>query len=372
VKREEAPEATGRLGRVDRLLAELERLDCDAAVALGSLHAVHLAGYDRYLSDLGGAVAVIVARDGHRTLVAPRLEVPAAEADSHADDVRGYGRADVLELDLAGPLARACDELAGRGRIALAGPPRLVGALAGARAGGSTVAVDGALAALRRRKDPDELARIAGAVRLALTAQAVVEAGAAAGRSEIELFGAAQAAAQESAGRPVGWIATIASGPRSALVSPPFCVPGADRAAPGEPVLADIAVRHRGYWGDTTRTYGGGEEVAELRAGLDAVREESAAAARPGTTAADLFHRMRDAIAQRFPGSELPHHGGHGIGVEVGETPQILPGDATALEEGAVIALEPGAYRAGRFGVRVEGTYVVGPAGARPVEEVAA
>lgn len=357
------------LGRVERLRRELARLDCAAAVALGPLHAAHLTGYDRYLSELGGFVGVIVGADGRRTLVVPRPEVAAAEADSDADAVHGYGPADLLELDLALPLARACAELAGPGRLGLAGPAGLAAAVAAERA--ATVPLDDLLSGLRRRKDADELARIAGAVELAMTAQAVIEAGVAAGRSEIELFGAAQSAAQEAAGRPVGWIATVASGPRSALVSPPFCVPGRDRPAAGEPLLADVAVRHRGYWGDTARTYGGDAEVAELRAGLETVREDAAAAARPGLPAAELFARMREAIAERFPGTALPHHGGHGIGVEVGETPQLLPDEPAALEEGMVIAIEPGAYRPERFGVRVERTYVVGAAGARPVEDVA-
>lgn len=350
----------------------MQRAGCDATVAFGSLHAAHLAGYDRYLSDLGGFVAVVVSADGERTLVVPRPELAAAESDTSADHVHGHGPRDVLELDLTASLAAACHALAGPGRLAVAGPPSLVAALTATRGPERTVAVDDVLHRLRRRKDPDELARIATAVELAMTAQAVVAEGAMSGRSEIALFGAAQAAAQEAAGRPVGWIATVASGTRSALISPPFCVPGPDRAGAGEPVLADIAVRHRGYWGDTTRTYGGDEEIADLRAELEAVRDEAAAAARPGMGAAELFARMRDEINDRLEGAGLPHHGGHGLGVEIGEPPQILPGESGRLEEGMVIALEPGVYRPGRFGVRVERTYRVGGDGARPVDDLAA
>jgi Xaa-Pro aminopeptidase len=42
------------------------------------------------------------------------------------------------------------------------------------------------------------------------------------------------------------------------------------------------------------------------------------------------------------------------------------------LEDGMTIALEPGAYFASRFGVRVEDTYRVGPDGARRIDEVGA
>jgi Xaa-Pro dipeptidase len=357
------------LPRVATLRAELERIDAQAAVTFGSLHAAHLAGYDRYLSDMGGAVAVVVrGDDGGRTLVVQRPEVAAAEADAHAEEVLGHGPADLLELDPSASLVAACRRLAGGGRIAAAGPPQHVDALRAA--GADVVTIDGFLTRLRRRKDADELARVAEAFRLALLAQRVVEEGTAAGRSEIALFAAAQAAAQEEAGRPLGWIATVASGPRSALVCPPFCVPGPDRVAPGAPVLCDIALRHRGYWGDATRTYGGDGEVAQVRDELTRLREELAGKALPGLPAAALFECAEAAIAARWPGAAFPHHGGHALGVEIGERPQIVPSDSLILEEGMVIAIEPGAYFEGRFGVRVEDTYAVCADGARRIDEV--
>jgi Xaa-Pro aminopeptidase len=109
-----------------------------------------------------------------------------------------------------------------------------------------------------------------------------------------------------------------------------------------------------------------------VRAHLEATLDEMAAAARPGVAARDIFALARDAVAERLPGGTLPHHGGHGLGVEVGERPQILPDDTIPLEDGMVIALEPAAYFAGRFGVRVEDTYVVAHDGAHRVDQVAA
>jgi Xaa-Pro dipeptidase len=357
------------LPRIEALRAELDRLGCEAAVAFGSLHAAHLAGYDRYLSDLGGAVAVIVDGDGRTGLVVQRPEVAAAEDDAHADAVHGYGPGHMLDLEPAASLAAACRSLTRGGAVGAAGPRELVDALRAT--GGDVVPIDDFLMRLRRRKDPDELGRIADAFRLALVAQGVVEDGVAGGRSEIALFGAAHAAAQEEAGRPLEWIATVASGPRSALVSPPFCVPGPDPVARDAPVLCDIALRHRGYWGDTTRTYGGDAEVAEVRAELTRLRGELAQDALPGVPAAALFERARATIAARWPEAAFPHHGGHALGVEVGERPQIVPSEPLVLEAGMVIAIEPGAYFEGRFGVRVEDTYAVTADGSCTIDQVA-
>jgi Xaa-Pro aminopeptidase len=48
----------------------------------------------------------------------------------------------------------------------------------------------------------------------------------------------------------------------------------------------------------------------------------------------------------------------------VGEDPQIIPDEYSLVQEGMAFAIEPGAYWPGRFGARVENTYVVRRAGA--------
>ena len=68
---------------------------------------------------------------------------------------------------------------------------------------------------------------------------------------------------------------------------------------------------------------------------------------------------MREQINARYPDGVFPHHGGHGLGVGVGEDPQIIPSEESVIEAGMVFAVEPGVYFGGRFGVRVEDTYVV-------------
>ena len=85
----------------------------------------------------------------------------------------------------------------------------------------------------------------------------------------------------------------------------------------------------------------------------------------------DVFAQVAGAIAARHPGGTFPHHGGHGVGVTNFEDPHLIPADDSLLEEGMVIAIEPGVYFAGRFGVREEDNYLVTSAGGIDMRRVA-
>jgi Xaa-Pro dipeptidase len=328
------------LTRHERLRRGLDERGCACAVLVGPDHAVHLAGYGRYLST---ATAMVVGEDGVCTLVVPRYEVEAAEG--HGVAVVGYGDEGFLDFDWRPKLLAACRGLC-TGRVGVAGA-----AMEGA------VPIDDLAAEVRRVKDEDEVAAISRSVGLALGAQRRVTELAGEGLSEIELFTAAHAWAQNAALEPVELVGSVFSGPRSAAVAPPVEVQG---PFTGSPVVADLAFRVGGYWGDTTRTTpGDSAEAAEAAEAITSILDESGRGLRPGVRACDVFERMRGAIRERFPGGSFAHHAGHSIGVTVAEDPQLIPTQPMELEEGMVFAVEPGVYFPGRFGVRVEDVYEV-------------
>jgi Xaa-Pro aminopeptidase len=48
------------------------------------------------------------------------------------------------------------------------------------------------------------------------------------------------------------------------------------------------------------------------------------------------------------------HSTGHGVGLEIHESPRIAAEQKTKLQAGMVVTIEPGVYWPGKFGIRIE------------------
>jgi Xaa-Pro aminopeptidase len=247
-------------------------------------------------------------------------------------------------------------------RVATAGEP-VAGFLP--PGGGEAVPAASVLHELSLVKDADELARIYHSYELCWVAQSAVAEGAAAGTTEIEIMTAAQGAAQVAHGSPIEFAADLLAGPNTAEVCGPIAIPGRTRAESGMPVIADICIGADGYWADTCRTHvsGTNAEVADIYQQLHEILDAAAAELRSGATGAQVFSGMRDRILTAWPDGEFPHHGGHGVGLSVFDDPHVIPSDEQRLENWMVLALEPGIYLPGQFGVRRENLFLVTPDG---------
>jgi len=154
-----------------------------------------------------------------------------------------------------------------------------------------------------------------------------------------------------------------------------FCIVafGADTSLPHGPekdralrqndvVLIDTGCRVDGYNSDITRTYVFGEPTAKFRAAWDAEKEAQAAAfeaARRGALCESVDAAARRSLERRgfgpgyaLPG--LPHRTGHGIGLDIHESPNLVRGDRTPLDIGMCFSNEPMIVVRGEFGVRHE------------------
>ncbi|MCZ6682804.1 MAG: Xaa-Pro peptidase family protein [Planctomycetota bacterium] len=134
----------------------------------------------------------------------------------------------------------------------------------------------------------------------------------------------------------------------------------------GDAVIVDFAAANRGYLGDMTRTFAVGEPADEIKKAYAVVREAQKAAIdaiRPGMTCEAVDASARRVIESAGLGDYFIHRLGHGIGLDIHEPPFLVQGNATPLEAGMCMTVEPGVYVPGRFGIRIEDVVVVTPEG---------
>ncbi|MDC1524133.1 Xaa-Pro peptidase family protein [Planktomarina temperata] len=112
----------------------------------------------------------------------------------------------------------------------------------------------------------------------------------------------------------------------------------------GDVLMLDTGLVHDGYFCDFDRNFSVGSPSPDVAAGHSRLIEATYAAfeaARPGATAAELFHVMDKIVTSGAGGSEAGRYG-HGLGMNLTEWPSLIPTDHTPLVERMVLTLEPG------------------------------
>lgn len=125
--------------------------------------------------------------------------------------------------------------------------------------------------------------------------------------------------------------------------------------------VIDFGVRFKGYCSDMTRTIFVGiptEEDKKLYQTLFNVQNASTAMVRPGTNGADIDRNCRTLLGEEL-NTQFVHTLGHGLGTQVHEWPRISEKMDVVLEEGMVITIEPGIYKNGSYGIRIEDDVLV-------------
>jgi Xaa-Pro aminopeptidase len=128
----------------------------------------------------------------------------------------------------------------------------------------------------------------------------------------------------------------------------------------------DFGIILGGYCSDMTRTVFLGKPKEEERNTYNAVleaQESGVAAVRAGASCAEVDEAARSVLRREGLAEAFSHSTGHGVGLEIHEPPRVGAGQTTRLMAGMVITIEPGAYLAGRYGVRIEDMVVVTPTG---------
>jgi Xaa-Pro aminopeptidase len=83
----------------------------------------------------------------------------------------------------------------------------------------------------------------------------------------------------------------------------------------------------------------------------------------PGVSVSQVDRAARKSLQNSGLAKYFTHSTGHGVGLEIHETPRVGVGQTEILQPGMVITVEPGVYIPGQWGVRIEDMVVVGERG---------
>ena len=217
--------------------------------------------------------------------------------------------------------------------------------------------------ALRETKDDEEVALIRHAGGIATRALAKTLQAIKPGMTELSVAGILEHALRDEGSEDFPFATIVASGPRAAL---PHARASAREIERGDLLLLDFGAQYRGYCSDVTRTMVVGRPTAEQREIYDIVRHANAVAAqsvRAGMKGQEADGLARRYIEDRGYGEAFGHSLGHGLGLEVHEAPRLAKTVETVLGAGAVVTIEPGIYRPGWGGVRIEDDVHLAPNG---------
>lgn len=213
----------------------------------------------------------------------------------------------------------------------------------------------GVVEAGRRRKDAGEIARITAAARCADAALAEVAPLLGDGMTEADARMELEYRMRRHGADGPSYDTIVASGPEHA--ARPHHQASHRRIVEGDTVVIDVGGLVDGYHSDMTRSYVVGDPTPEQQERYDlllAVQLAGLDAVRAGVAAKDVDAVCRTMLAESGYLDWFLHSTGHGVGLLIHEDPFQGPTSTSTLVAGDVVTVEPGLYRVGFGGFRIE------------------
>jgi Xaa-Pro aminopeptidase len=365
------PRDDAKLDRVRALMADEE---LDALVVRAPDNVVYLTSF----WGMKGYDAVVFPREGEPTLIALEPSRDDAERTAWTTDLRFFGGYDERDprpptaraLDLARDVAQPYERIGLELSLGTQASDRMVGeptTYTRAWFDAWPDAVDAAplLATARARKTDQEVERMRLANEIAAAAMEHVRERLRPGMKESEAGALWNGFVH---GEGTGWddgkvdlaygFSLVWSGPGIRT----FTATGDRPIQEHEPTLFEIWVCADGYWADHTKNVCPGELTPEYDRLLDQLLEVYNAAVdhcRPGASLAELDRLVRAGIAGAGYAGQPSHPIAHGVGARAHEPPYAHQAGGGTIEEGMVLAIEPGIYWEGGGGLRLEDNFLV-------------
>lgn len=145
----------------------------------------------------------------------------------------------------------------------------------------------------------------------------------------------------------------VSGGPNSALA---HHIPN-DNLLKQNFFLTDLGAKSCGYCADLTQVHFWDKMPRSFMRVYDIVKTAQELAikqVKDGIRAQDVDKAARDYIDKKGFGKYFSHGVGHGVGLDVHESPYLNKTSQDILKEGMVVTIEPGIYLPGKFGIRLE------------------
>jgi Xaa-Pro dipeptidase len=342
------------------LHAILERTKLDAVALVPGANFLRIFGRDFH--QMERPLVVIVPARGKPVAIVPQLEMASFEPLGFDGTIIPW-RDEVGYMPAFVKAAAALPQLAKASRVGVEGQRMRVfdlHALQQVLPNSEFINAHNDISSVRLHKTTDEIARLRIAIErseAALTKTiAQVRVGQTEKQVEAILLGALFAAGCEG----LSFEPIVAAGDNSAQ---PHAVARADYAIKaGDALLFDFGGRYQHFNADITRTFFIDHVSDHDRAFYDTVLAANARGrqvSRPGVTASDVDDATLTVLEQSAFAAYSKIKTGHGLGLDVHEAPQIMRGNLQVLEPGMVFTIEPGLYKEGHVGVRIEDNVVV-------------
>ena len=219
---------------------------------------------------------------------------------------------------------------------------------------------------LRRAKDDDEIAVIERAVAIADRALAAVCPQIEAGCTERDVRDELDYTMRRLGADGPSYDTIVASGPVNS--ARPHHRATDRQLEVGDALVVDVGALVDGYHSDLTRTFFIGECPDELRRRYDLVRQsqnDGILRVGPGVPCRDVDEACRKVFRAAELEDDFVHGTGHGVGLVIHEEPFLGRTSGSSLRARDVVTVEPGLYRVGIGGIRIEDLLVVSEVGSR-------
>lgn len=219
-------------------------------------------------------------------------------------------------------------------------------------------AKNGCVAAMRWIKTAEEVDVIRQCLQINLAAYRYLKRVIRPGMTEREIFFKAERFVRSREAR-FSFLPIIASGPNS---SRPHSQIGTRVFRRKEVLLVDMGVQLQGYKSDLTRIFVFDKIPPLVARAYQAVAEAQEAAIReirPGAAVARIDAAARKSLKAKKLDQFFVHATGHGVGLDIHESPRLSVKSSEILQPGMVMTVEPGVYFPGKFGIRIEDMVLV-------------